>query len=63
MLLFNKRMALAKLFELYCIDQNVKICPFSVITWLHTIGLLDEKAALEYLNLRKENIDDDKRSS
>lgn len=56
-------MALAKLFELYCIDQNVKICPFSVITWLHTIGLLDEKAALEYLNLRKENIDDDKRSS
>ena len=47
--LFDKRHQLGKEFEKWAKENNVLNCPESVITWLHSNGLLNEQRALKQL--------------
>lgn len=48
--LFSKRAKLAEKFEEYAKENNVLVCPLSVITWLYAYDMLNVDEARKVIN-------------
>ena len=49
MIFFSQRHKLGKLFEEWAKENNALNCPETTITWLYSLGLLNEEKVKEYL--------------
>lgn len=54
---FGNRMDLTEDFEEWAKNNNIEICPLSVIAFLDRIGLIDVDKALKYLEKKGERND------
>lgn len=52
---YGNRMDLAENFEEWAKNNNIRICPLSVIAFLDRIGLINVDKALKYLKKKGEN--------
>lgn len=54
LLIFSKRGDLAEAFKKWASENGVKDCPFSVVTFLYSCGLINIGKALEFIEEQKE---------
>ena len=54
MLYFSHRKRLARLFEKWAINNNVKICMESMVVYLQINGLIDEGRVIKFVNKSEE---------
>lgn len=53
MIFYNKRVKIARQFEIWCEKNEVLLCAQSMMTFLDMIGVLDEEKIDKYLNSTK----------